>query len=87
MNENEANGKGKDYTIVVNGTQQELQDEIVTYEEVVRLAFPVVPSSESRFDVIFSGAKEPKQGSLKAGGKIEIKKQGTIFHVSPTIKS
>lgn len=82
----EKNNK-KDYEIVVNGERQEVPDQHVTFEEVVKLAFPTPPGADTIFTVTYRGAKKPKEGSLKAGGKVEIHKQGAIFNVTPTTKS
>jgi len=86
MSEQDQKGK-KEYVIIVNGEQHNVSDDIVTFEEIVKLAFPTQPSAETTFTVTYRGAKKPKEGSLKAGGKVEIKKQGAIFNVTSTTKS
>ncbi len=87
MSEQEEKGKKKDYVIVVNGEQHEVADETVTFEEVVALAFPTPPSAETVFTVTYRGAQKPKEGSLKAGGNVKVKKQGAIFNITSTTKS
>jgi hypothetical protein len=87
MSNVEATNKDKDYEIVVNGEQHEVHDKTVTYEQVVAIAFPTPPSAETRFTVTFRGTKDPKEGSLKPGGEVEVKKDGAIFNVTSTVKS
>jgi hypothetical protein len=87
MSENESKGKDKAYEIVVNGEQHEVHAETLTFEQIVAIAFPTPPSAEARFTVTFRGAKKPKEGSLKPGGQVEIKKDGAVFNVTPTTKS
>lgn len=74
-------------TIVVNTVPVVVDDEEVTYQQVVLLAFPVPPSAETRFTVTFRKAKEPKEGTLKSGKSVIVKKEGTIFNVKATGKS
>jgi len=82
-----SNEKDKDYEIVVDGTQHVVEEEHVTFEQVVALAYPTPPSEETIFTVTFFKAKEPKEGTLAAGGSVEVKKNGTVFNVKATIKS
>ncbi|MDN4640763.1 multiubiquitin domain-containing protein [Agreia sp. PsM10] len=75
------------WTIVVNTVPAAVDDEEVDYDKVVQLAFPVPPSPDTRFTVTFRKAKEPKEGTLKAGKTVIVKKEGTIFNVKATGKS
>jgi hypothetical protein len=77
----------KEYEIVVNAETHEVETQIVTFEQVVEIAYPTPPSPETRFTVTFRRAKEPKEGSLRPGGSVEVKKEGTIFNVKATTKS
>jgi hypothetical protein len=86
MNEQDSKGK-KDFVIVVNGEKHEVNDDTVTFEQVVTLAYPTPPSEETVFTVTYRGAKKPKEGSLKAGGSVTVKKDGAIFNVTSTTKS
>jgi hypothetical protein len=86
MSNIETDKKAKDFEIVVNGELREVHDETFTYEQMVVLAFPSSPPA-AYFTVTFRGAKDPKEGSLKPGGVVEVKKQGTIFNVTATVKS
>lgn len=81
--------KEKDYGIVVNGTEHEVLKDIVTFEEVVQIAFPGHPTGpDIRFAVTFEHAESrPHNGTLAAGGKVTVKKNGTIFDVTQTNRS
>lgn len=78
--------KEKAFEVVVNAQVRKVQDETLTYEQIVSLAFPT-PTAGAFYTVTFRHAKDPKEGSLKPGGSVEIKKQGTIFNVTATVKS
>lgn len=75
------------FTVIVNGQQHIVESQIVSYEEVVKLAYPTPPSPDTRYTVTYRNAKEPKEGSLAPGHSIEIKKEGTIFNVKATGRS
>lgn len=89
MAEQENNGQGnkKDYVIIVNGQEFEVEDDTMTFEQVVNLAYPTPPSPDSRFTVTFFKAHKPKEGTLKEGGSVAVKKKDTVFNVKPTVKS
>lgn len=80
--------KDKGIAIVVNGTEHSVDDEVVSYEQVVALGFP---NSEPgiEYSVVYSKAKSPAggSGSLVAGRSVTVKKQGTSFDVTPTTRS
>jgi len=73
--------------VIVNGQQYTVESRIVSYEEVVKLAYPTSPSPDTRYTVTYRNAEEPKQGSLAPGHSVEIKKEGTIFNVKATGRS
>jgi hypothetical protein len=77
----------KEFKIIVNGEPKSVDSEIVSYDEVVKLAYPTPPGQNTRYTVTFRNAKEPKEGSLAPGGSVEVKKDGTIFNVKTTGKS
>ena len=79
----------KQYEIIVNGTPHKVHTEVLTYEAVVEIAFPGHPvNPDIIFSVTFEHAdSKPHQGTLAAGGKVEIKKHGTIFDVTQTNRS
>lgn len=77
----------KDIVIIVNAEPKTVQSRIVSYEEVVKLAYPTPPSPETRYTVSYRKAEKPREGSLAPGQSVEVKKEGTIFNVKPTGKS
>lgn len=80
----------KEYKIVVNGTEHELDSNVVTYDSVVDLAFPGQPHDDPNivFSVTFDKAdSKPHQGTLATGGSVTVKKHGTIFDVTQTNRS
>jgi len=81
-------GNREEFTIIINAEQKLVASEIVSYEEVVKLAYPTPPAPETRFTVTYRKAKEPNhEGSLAPGQSVEVRKDGTIFNVKPTGKS
>jgi hypothetical protein len=77
----------EDHNIIVNAESFTIEDELVSFEQIVHLAYPTPPSPDTRFTVTFRNAKEPKEGSLAAGHSVEVKTKGTIFNVKSTGKS
>jgi hypothetical protein len=73
----------KNYEITVNGTEDTVPDQLVSYEQVIALAYPNQPPSDTiTYKVTFEKAQsKPHEGTLAPGGKIEVKKHGTIFDV------
>ena len=87
MTTSESKGHGKDYEIVVNGQQELVADKTVTYEQLIAFAFATPPNADAVIAVTYRGAQKPKEGSLKPGGTVEVKKEGAIFNVTSTTKS
>jgi len=78
----------KMYEIVVNGQAHSVESQTVTFDEVVKIAFPEkADNPELTFVVTYRKAHEPKEGSLAEGGSAEVKKTGTIFNVTHTRRS
>jgi hypothetical protein len=80
--------KDKGIAIVVNGSEHTVDDEVVSYEQVITLGFPNgEPGIE--YSVVYSKAKAPAggSGSLVAGRSVTVKKKGTSFDVTPTTRS
>ena len=77
------------FLILVNAVEETVSSKQVTYEQVVKLAFP---DAGNQPNVVYSmtyrnAASKPHAGELGAGGSVEVKKQGTIFNVTPTVQS
>jgi hypothetical protein len=78
----------KKFTIIVNGQQKIVTTKTVTFEGIVKLAFPNPPTGQNiLFTVGYEdGPHANPSGSLLPGGKVKVK-DGMIFNVTPTDKS
>ena len=76
------------FRIIVNAERRKVSKRVLTFDEVVRLAFPDPPSGPYIvFTVTFKKAAGPtNSGSLLPGDSVKIK-NGTIFSVTVTDKS
>jgi hypothetical protein len=74
--------------IVVNGRQKVVHEKEISFEEVVRLAFPTPPTGENiMFTVTYRKARgEQHEGIMAPGQSVKIK-EGTAFNVRYTDKS
>lgn len=84
MSDIAANPEHKKYEIFVNGVRKTVEGDVVTYEEVVLLAFP--NPGDKIYSVTFEKAEKPKEGELLKGQSVLIK-EGTEFDVEPTGRS
>ena len=77
------------YLIYVNTNPFFIDHNEVSFEEVVKLAFPVPPGgTDPEFTVSYEHAKSiPHHDDLTKGKKVEVKKHGTIFDVAHTNRS
>lgn len=81
--------KTKTITILVNGTQEEIEkNDVITYAEVVTFAFPDYPQHPERtYSVKYKrGHGEKPEGILSPGGQVKVKDQMS-FDVTPTGQS
>lgn len=87
MSEQEAAKHG--YEIEVNTAPFTVADAIVTYAQVVDLAYPSGRSDpNAMFQVDYENAQhQPKDGQLEEGGSVEVKNKGTEFIVIRSIRS
>lgn len=78
----------KDFVIIVNGQKKTVTTKAVTFDEIVKLAFPTPPSGANILYTVSyeDGPKVNPQGSLKEGGTVKVK-DGMIFNVTATDKS
>lgn len=79
----------RDFWIVVNGHRKEVHKRRLTFEEVVKLAFPDAPPSDNIIYTVTyrnGGDRHHREGTLVAGQSVKIK-DGTIFDVTATDKS
>ena len=75
----------KTYKVHINGVEKEVDHDVLTFEEIVALAFPDADPN-TIFSVTFDKAKEPKEGELVAGQSVTIK-NNTEFDVDDTGRS
>ena len=77
----------KTFEIIVNGRQRTVTGNIVTFDQIVQLAFPGAHDCNVVFDVTYQkAASQPPAGQLGPGGSVNIKK-GTVFNVTRTVQS
>ena len=76
----------KEITIIVNGQVKKVMSSVVSFAQVVALAFPTPPSDKTIFLVVYRNAADHKKGTLTVGETVTVK-DGTIFDVTPTDKS
>lgn len=84
----EDSARHKEITIIVNAQPKTVPSQTVSYDEVVALAYPTPLAPNMWFDVTYRNAVAPNhEGSLVAGQSVTVRKEGTIFNVSPTNKA
>lgn len=85
----EAEGKDKVFKIIVNGQEKTWDKNHISFEEVVKLAYPdpPPPGVVITYTVEYEGADEKNpDGTLTKGKSVKIK-NGTIFGVTETGRS
>ena len=83
-----ASGKTKEVTIIVNGREKTVTNKVLTFDELVSLAFEDPPSGPFIcFTITYRrGHGNKPEGSLVEGESVKVKK-GMIFNVTFTDKS
>jgi Multiubiquitin len=76
----------REFSIIVNGQKKMVKTRRVSFEKVAKLAFDPLPAN-SIFTVTYFNAAHDREGSLKAGQKVLIKPEGTVFSVTETGQS
>jgi hypothetical protein len=93
MSDSQAKGPGnehqKEYSIIVNAREKKWPKDDISYEEVVKLAFP---DAQEDPNIVYTvnykkGNHGLEEGSLVKGGKSVTVKNGMIFNVTSTNKS
>lgn len=76
------------FTIIVNGQKKVVTTKTVTFDEIVKLAFPAPPAGANILYTVSyeDGPRLNPQGSLKEGQTVKVK-NGMIFNVTATDKS
>jgi hypothetical protein len=75
------------FQIFVNGRPKTVTGNVVTYEQIVQLAFPGSPDPNVDYSMSYThAASTPSAGDLGRGGSVKIK-NGSRFSVTPTVRS
>ncbi len=87
VNQHEGQGP-KEFTIIVNGREHKVATDVLTFADVVKLAFPNPPPGDNvMFTVTYRNAdSDRREGTLVEGQTVTIK-NGTIFNVTATTRS
>lgn len=78
-------GKAKTVTIIVNTRPHEWLERLITFEQVVELAFPGQPYDPAGTTVEYSRGHGADK-SLRPGHHVNVK-DGMVFDVEPAIRS
>lgn len=82
----EAKDKDKIFTIIINGRKREVTDHKLTYQQVVKLAYPdEQPDANTVYTVAYANP-HGKDGTLVDGQDVVVK-NGMSFNVSKTSRS
>ncbi|MGN6204680.1 multiubiquitin domain-containing protein [Humibacter sp.] len=77
----------KPVQIMINGRRHEVFGDSISYEELIRLAFPGVQGEDKAFTVTYRrGPAENREGTLAAGQSVRIKEE-MVFNVERTNRS
>lgn len=81
-------GGHDEINIVVNGKAKKVDHAVLTFDEVVKLAFPTPPApGDIVYLVTFHNADQaPKDGELVAGQSVKVR-NGTQFDVKHSFRS
>lgn len=82
----QAPGQHKTVTIIVNGRPREVTGKMVSYGEIVRLAFPGESSDQGIDFTVAYANLHGKDGTLVAGQQVHAK-EGMVFNVTKTTRS
>ena len=83
---NRAPGQNRTVTIIVNGRPREVTGKSISYEEIVKLAFPDDASNQDNDFTVAYANPHGKDGELVAGQEVHVKK-GMVFNVTKTNRS
>ena len=84
----EKEGHHGEFNIVVNGKAKKVDHAVLTFDDVVKLAYPTPPApGDIVYLVTFHNAdQEPKNDSLVAGQSVTVR-NGTSFDVKHAVRS
>jgi hypothetical protein len=80
--------KVHEFNLFVNGTREDWSGELISFDQVVRLAYPSDPNPNTIYAVTYNhGPKENREGSLVQSDPPVKVKSGMRFYVTPTGQS
>lgn len=84
----EGNGQSKEYNIIVKGRKKVVTSKVLTFDEVIALAFDNPPTGPNiEFTVTYRrGHGDKPEGSMVKGDTVKVK-EGMVFNVTATDKS
>lgn len=84
----QGNGGNSKTTIIVNTREKIVEGKVVTYDQIIALAFENPPTGEFiEITIAYRDGPGPNEtGTLQVGGSVRIKKE-MIFDVTATDKS
>lgn len=85
-NSSQAPGHHRTVTIIVNGRPRQVTGKSISYEEIVKLAFPDDPSNQDIDFTVAYANPHGKDGELVAGQEVHVK-EGMVFNVTKTNRS
>jgi hypothetical protein len=83
---NQSPGQNRTVTIIVNGRPREVTGKSISYEEIVKPAFPDDVSNQDNDFTVASANPHGKDGELVAGQQVHVK-EGMVFNVTKTNRS
>lgn len=82
----QAPGQNKTVTVIVNGRSRKVTGKSISYEEVVKLAFPDDPANQDIDFTVAYANPHGRDGELVAGQDVHVK-EGMVFNVTKTSRS
>ncbi len=78
----------KGFDIIVNAEQHHVDKKRITFEQVVKLAFPTPPAGQNILFTVtyYNGPKPNPEGTLTAGQTVKVKNR-MVFNVKATDRS
>lgn len=84
IHEDKDKDKGAD--IVVNGEHVHVESRDVSFEQVTQLAYPG-SDANTTFTVLFYKAEGKDAGSMVEGDVVKVRKEGSSFNVTRSVRS
>ncbi len=80
--------QARDFILIVNGEKKSFPKKIISFRQVVELAFGHDANSDKTYYTVTykNGPDENPKGTLVAGQSVKVKR-GMIFNVTPTGQS